>query len=157
MLRNLDECLVKATAYAKTKDFEVNVLAQARLAPDQYNLIKQVQAACDTAKFTVAYLSAKEPPVHPDNEQTIGELRARIKACVGFLETVKEADLAGADDRKVAPKWMEGKWLKGDQYLVQMGIPNFYFHVTTAYEILRHNGVDVGKMDFIGSLPTREG
>jgi hypothetical protein len=156
MLHNLDGWLGKAVAYAKTKSFEPDVLCQARLAPDQYELTRQVQAACDTAKFTVAYLSGKEPPVHPDTEKTIAELRQRIKTCVSYLESSKESDFAEAEGRKVAPRWLEGKWVRGDQYTVQMAIPNFYFHMTTAYAILRHNGVDLGKMDYIGSLPTRD-
>src|SRR5262249_10922962 len=156
MLRNMDQWLDKATTYAKAKSFEVDVLAQARLAPDQYPLVRQVQSACDSAKFATAYLSGKQAPPHPDTEQTIAELRQRIKTCLSFLETVKESDFAGAEERKVSPAWLQGKRVRGDHYLVQASIPNFYFHVTTAYAILRHNGVDLGKMDYIGSLPTRE-
>jgi len=153
MLKNLDGWIVKATEHAKTKKFEVDTLVQARLAPDQYPLVKQVQSACDAAKFTAAYLSGKEAPAHPDTETTIAELRERIQKCASFLETVTAKDLEGADERKVAPKWLQGKWMRGDQYLVQAGLPNFYFHVTVAYQILRHNGVDLGKMDFLGSMP----
>ncbi len=156
MLRNLDNCLEKATAHAKTKSFEVDVLAQARLAPDQYPLARQIQVACDAAKFAAAYLSGKEAPKHPDTEKTVPELRQRLQTCISYLETIKEGDLAGCDERKIAPAWLKGKWLRGDQYLVQGAIPNFYFHVTTAYSILRHNGVDVGKMDYMGSLPVRD-
>jgi uncharacterized protein len=157
MLRNLDQWLDKATAHAKAKSFEVDVLAGARLAPDQYAFVRQVQAACDQAKFAAAYLAGKQAPSHPDTEQTIAELRQRIRACIGFLETVQEKDLAGAEQRKVSPPWLGGKWLRGDDYLVQIGLPNFYFHVTMAYAILRHNGVDLGKMDYIGTLPIQEG
>ena len=156
MLRNLDNCLEKATAYAKTKSFEVDVLAQARLAPDQYPLARQIQVACDAAKFGAAYLSGKEAPKHPDTEKTIPELRQRLQTCISYLETIKESDLAGCDERKIAPAWLHGKWLRGDQYLVQGALPNFYFHVTTAYAILRNNGVNVGKMDYMGSLPVRD-
>ena len=153
MLKNLDGWLVKASDHATIKKFEIDTLAHARLAPDQYSLVKQVQAACDSAKFSAAYLSGKEAQAHPDNETTIAQLRERIQKCASFLETVTPKDFEGADERKVAPKWLQGKWMRGDQYLTQAGIPNFYFHVTTAYQILRHNGVDVGKMDFIGSMP----
>jgi len=153
MLKNLDGWLVKATEHAKAKKFEADTLVNSRLAPDQYSLAKQVQSACDSAKFSAAYLSGKEAPAHADNETTIAELRERIQKCAAFLETVTAKDLEGADERKVAPKWLQGKWMRGDQYLVQTGIPNFYFHVTTAYQILRHDGVDLGKMDFIGSMP----
>jgi uncharacterized protein len=156
MLHNLEQWLDKAAAHAKAKSFEVDTLVHARLAPDQYALDRQIQSACDTAKFSAAYLSGKEPPAHPDTEKTMAELRARIKSCLSFLETISAADVAGAEERKVAPKWMQGKWMKGDQYLVQMSLPNFYFHVTTAYAILRHNGVDLGKMNYIGSVPTHD-
>ena len=156
-LENLDRWLEKAVAYAKAKSFDPNVLVTARLAPDQYALAKQVQASCDAAKFAAAYLSNQKPPAHPDTEQTIDELRARIASCIAYLKTVEEKDFAGAEDRRVAPPWMKGGWVKGDHYLCQLAIPNFYFHVTTAYSILRHNGVDLGKMDFIGGLPVNPG
>ncbi|MGH7821030.1 MAG: DUF1993 domain-containing protein [Candidatus Binatia bacterium] len=157
MLRNLDAWLDKAGAYAKTKSFEVDVLAQARLAPDQFSFVRQVQSACDQAKFAAAYLADKKPPSHPDTEQTIGELRQRIRACLDFLQTVQAKDFAGAEERKVAPPWLGGRWLRGDDYLVEVAIPNFFFHVTMAYAILRHNGMDLGKMDYIGALSTKEG
>jgi hypothetical protein len=156
MLRNLDGWLDKAVAFAKTKSFDVDTLVHARLAPDQYALDRQIQSACDTAKFSACYLSGKEPPVHPDTEKTIAELRTRIRTCLSFLETVTEADTAGAEERKISPKFLQGKWVRGDQFLLQMSMPNFYFHVTTAYAILRHNGVDLGKIDFIGGIPTRD-
>lgn len=156
MLRNLDHWLDKAVAHATAKKFEVDTLVQARLAPDMYSLDRQIQSACDTAKFSAAYLSGKEPPSHPDTEKTIAELRARIKTCMAFLESIQESDVAGGDERKVSPKWLKGKWVKGDQFLLQMSLPNFYFHVVTAYDILRHNGVDVGKLDYIGGLPVRD-
>lgn len=156
MLTNLERWLDKAEAHATAKKFDVNTLVQARLAPDMFSLDRQIQAACDTAKFSTAYLSGKEPPAHPDTEKTIAELRARIKSCLAFLETVKESDVAGGEERKVSPKSFNGKWVKGDQFLLQMSLPNFYFHVVTAYDILRHNGVDVGKRDFIGGLPLRD-
>lgn len=156
MLRNLDSWLEKTSEYAKTKSFDPNVLVQARLAPDQYSLDKQVQSACDAAKFSAAYLSTKEAPKHPDTEKTFEELRARIAKCLGFLESIKEGDYAGAEERRVAPPWLQGKWLTGADYLLQAGAPNFFFHVTTAYSILRHNGVPLGKMDFIGHLPLKD-
>src|SRR5438270_10178688 len=139
MLRNLDGWLDKATAFAQHKKFDVDTLIHARLAPDQYALARQVQSACVSAKFSAAYLTGKQAPAHPDTEKTIAELRARIKSCLSFLETVREADVAGAEERRVSPRFLQGKWVRGDQYLTQMSVPNFYFHVTTAYAILRHN------------------
>jgi hypothetical protein len=156
MLHHIDGWLDKAAEHAKTKKFELDTLLHARLAPDQYSLDRQIQSACDSAKFSAAYLSGKTPPVHPDTEKTVAEIRARIKSCLAFLETVTEADVAGAEERKVSPKFLQGKWVRGDQFLLQMSLPNFYFHVTTAYAILRHNGVDVGKDDFIGNVPVRD-
>ena len=157
MLRNLDTCLEKTVQHAKAKSFEPDVLVVARLAPDQFSLDRQIQSACDAAKYAAAYLGNKQPPSHPDTEKTIAELRQRIATCLGYLETFKESDFAGADDRKVAPPWLKGKWLRGEDYLLQGAAPNFFFHVTTAYAILRHNGVPLGKMDYLGALPVREG
>lgn len=150
MLRNMDQWLQAATDLAKSKGFEVDVLAQARLAPDQYPLTGQVQSACDAAKYAAAYLSGQTAPSHPDTEKTVAELRQRIAACVAYLEGFKEADFAGAADRRVAPAWMQGKSVSPGGYLTRISEPNFYFHVTTAYAILRHNGVALGKADFVG-------
>ena len=156
-LQNVERWMDKAAAHAKAKSFEVDVLAQARLAPDQYPLVRQVQSACDQAKYAAAYLGGKPAPSHPDTEQTFAELRQRIQKCLGFLESVQAKDLAGAEERKVSPPWLGGKWLRGDDYLLHIALPNFFFHATMAYAILRHNGVDLGKMDYIGSIPTKEG
>ena len=154
-LKNLEQWMEKAAADAKTRSFEVDVLARARLAPDQFEFAKQVQAACDQAKFAAAYLTGKPAPSHPDTEQTFAELRQRIEKCLGYLASVRAEDLAGSEERKVAPPWLGGRWLRGDDYLVHMALPNFFFHATMAYAILRHNGVALGKPDFIGSLPTQ--
>lgn len=156
-LKNLEQWMDKAEAHAKAKGFETEVLAQARLAPDQYSFVRQVQSACDQAKYAAAYLGNKQPPSHPDTEQTFAELRQRILKCLSFVESVQAKDLAGAEDRKVAPAWLGGRWLRGDDYMVNVAIPNFFFHATTAYSILRHNGVELGKMDFVGTLPVQEG
>jgi hypothetical protein len=156
-LDNLEKWMDKAEEHAKSRSFEVDVLAQARLAPDQYSFAQQVQLACDQAKFAAAYLGDKPAPSHPDTEKTFAELRERIGKCTAFLATVQEKDLAGAEERKVAPPWLGGRWLRGGDYLVHVAVPNFFFHATTAYAILRHNGVPLGKMDFIGGLPAREG
>ena len=156
MLRNLDQWLEKSKGYAAEKKFEVDVLAAARLAPDAYELARQVQAACDQAKYAAAYLGGKQPPSHPDTEKTIAELRSRIAKCCAFLQSVSDADLAGAADRKVSPQWLGGKYFRAADYLDEVAIPNFYFHATMAYAILRHNGVPLGKMDYIGSVTTHE-
>lgn len=157
MLRNVDRWLEAGSTQAEAKKFDPDVLALARLAPDQYELIRQVQSACDSAKFAAAYLSGQKAPSHPDTEKKLSDLRARIDTCVRYLESVKPAEYAGAAERRVAPPWLQGKWFHGKDYLAQVAIPNFYFHVTTAYAILRHNGVQLGKMDYIGSLPVQDG
>jgi uncharacterized protein len=157
MLHNLEQWMGKAEEYAKAKSFETDVLAQSRLAPDAYELVRQIQAACDQAKYAAAYLAGKQPPSHPDTEKTFADLRARIQKCLAFVESVPARDFNGAEDRKVAPTWLGGKWLRGDDYLANVAIPNFFFHVTMAYAILRHNGVQLGKMDYVGTLPVQEG
>ena len=157
MLKNLEQWMDKADEFAKSKSFETDVLAQSRLAPDAYELVRQVQAACDQAKYAAAYLAGKQPPSHPDTEKTFADLRARIQKCLAFVESVPARDFSGAEDRKVAPTWLGGKWLRGDDYLATVAIPNFFFHVTMAYAILRHNGVQLGKMDYVGTLPVQEG
>lgn len=156
MLKNLDNWIETAVAHATKKGFDPEVFVASRLAPDQYPFVKQVQSSCDSAKFAAAYLSGHKAPVHPDTESTVAQLRERIGACLRFLESVPADDYAGADDRKVAPPWLQGKWMKGSDYLTQTAIPNFYFHVTTAYAILRHNGVDLGKLAYIGSMPLQD-
>jgi uncharacterized protein len=155
-LDNLEKWLDKAEEHAKARSFDVDTLAHSRLAPDMFDFVQQVQSACDQAKYAAAYLGGKQPPAHPDTEKTIAELRERIRKCTSFVATVQEKDLAGADERKVAPPWLGGRWLRGADYLADLALPNFFFHATMAYAILRHNGVQLGKMDYIGSLPTRE-
>jgi len=155
-LQNMEHWMDKAAAYAQAKSFEVDVLVQDRLAPDAYAFNRQVQSACDQAKYAAAYLGGKPAPSHPDTEKTFAELRQRIRTCLAFLESVQAKDFAGAEDRKVSPPWLGGKWLRGDDYLVHVAIPNFFFHATMAYAILRHNGVELGKMDYIGSLPAKD-
>ena len=156
-LRNLDGCLDKAEKYAAARKFDVGVLLASRLAPDMHNFVYQVQSACDYVKGAAAWLSGQTPPKHEDNEKTIGELRQRIAKTVAFAESVTEAQYAGAGERKVTFSWAPGKTMGGEDYLLQMIIPNAYFHMAMAYAILRHNGVDVGKLDFLGRINLVEG
>ena len=151
-LKNIEPWLDKAEQYAAAKKFDVSVLMTSRLAPDMQPFIYQVQSACDYVKGAAAWLSGQTPPKHEDNEQTIDEVRARIRKTVAFTESVKEAQYAGASERKVSLSWMPGKVIGGEDYLTQITIPNLFFHVSMAYAILRHNGVDVGKMDFLGPM-----
>ena len=151
-LKNLETCLDKAEQHAAAKKFDVGVLMTSRLAPDMKDFIYQVQSACDYIKAGAAWLSGQTPPKHEDNEQTIDELRARIRKTVAFVESVNEAQYASGSGRKVKRSWAPGKIIGGEEYLLQMTIPNTFFHIVMAYAILRHNGVDVGKMDFLGPI-----
>lgn len=156
MLRNLSVILEKGAQQAEAKKFDVSVLLNSRLAPDQFPLTKQIQIACDTAKLCAARLSGKEAPIHEDKETTLPELKARIADVVQFLNSVSASDFQGAEEKKISqPRW-EGKYLSGFEYVTQHAIPNLYFHVTTAYSILRHNGVDVGKKDYLGEMPYKK-
>jgi uncharacterized protein len=155
MLDHLTHFLDKAHAYAESKKFDVDVLLNSRLAPDQFNLIRQIQIACDTAKFGAARVCGKAAPSHPDTEKNLDELKARIASVQAYLDSFTAADFVGAEERQVTtPRW-EGKYLTGLEFAIQHSIPNLYFHVTTAYSILRHNGVDLGKKDFLGALPLK--
>jgi uncharacterized protein len=156
MLESLDQWIDIAVEYAKTKNFDPNVLVQARLAPDQYAFVRQVQSACDSAKFTAARLTAKDPPKHPDTEQTIDELHARIRDVVAYLKTYKEEDFANLASRVVPLSFMPGKGALSTDYVFELQTPNFFFHVVHAYAILRHNGVPLGKRNYLASLTLRD-
>lgn len=151
-LQNLIHLLDLGVKHAETKKFEFDILLNSRLAPDQFHLIRQIQIACDTAKLCASRLTGKEAPLHEDNEKTLGELKSRIEQVIRYLNTFSKSDYAGSDEKRISlPRW-EGKYLLGHEYVVQHVIPNFYFHLTTAYSILRNNGVDVGKKDYLGEL-----
>lgn len=155
LLKNVDAWLDKAKAHATAKGYDVNVLLQCRLSPDMFPLARQIQAACDAAKFAAARSAGKEAPSHPDTEQTVDEIRARLATIVAYLDGFQTKDFEGADSLKVSlPRW-EGKWMTGTDYFVEHALPNFFFHLTTSYAILRHNGVDVGKRDFLGAMTMR--
>ena len=155
LLGNIESWLDKAVKFAEAKKFDPNTLLDSRLAPDMLPLRFQLQTVCDQVKFAAARTTGKEPPAHPDTEKTIDELRARIGSIKQYVDGFKAEDFAGADQRRVGlPRW-EGKTLTATEYFVEMVQPNFYFHLTTVYALLRHNGVELGKRDFIGSLPLR--
>ena len=151
-LKNLSAILDKAKAHAEAKKIDELVLTSSRLYPDMLAFARQVQIACDTAKGAVARLAGVEIPKHEDTEKTFDELKARIAKTIAFIDGVKAAQIDGSEEKDIVLK-LRGKDVpfKGLQYLLGFAWPNFYFHVTTAYNILRHNGVELGKSDFLGA------
>jgi hypothetical protein len=155
LLGQLDKWLDAAAAFAQPKKIEPATILGYRLAPDQFALVRQVQLACDTARVAVTRLTGKEAPSQPDTEQTIEELQARVRMTRAFLEGLSAADFADAATRVVStPRW-EGKVMTGADYFLEHAVPNFYFHVTHTYAILRHIGVPLGKRDYLGALTLR--
>ncbi len=151
-LAQLDKWLEAAAAHATAKSFDPAVLMSSRLAPDQFALARQVQTACDTAKLAASRLSGKDAPKHPDTEQTLDELRARVRSVLEYLNGFTAADFEGAASRKVTQQRWEPKFMYGGDYFIEHALPNFFFHTTHTYAILRHNGVPLGKRDFLGTL-----
>ena len=151
-LKNLSAILGKAQAHCEARKIDPLVLTGARLYPDMFALSRQVQVACDSAKGAVARLAGVDIPKHEDTEKTFEELQARIAKTLEFIATVNPAQVDGSEEKDVVLK-LQGRDVpfKGLQYLLGFAWPNFYFHATTAYAILRHNGVEVGKRDFIGT------
>ncbi|AKJ07712.1 hypothetical protein ATI61_107162 [Archangium gephyra] len=151
MMGNLSAILEKAAGYATAKKIEPSVLVNARLAPDMRPLSFQIQVASDLAKGCAARLAGIDAPSMPDTETTFPELQERIAKTIAFLKTVSAAQVDGSEEREIVLKLrgQETKF-KGQPYLLTFALPNFYFHITTAYAILRHNGLDIGKSDFLG-------
>jgi uncharacterized protein len=154
MLRNARSWMDKANHHAQQKGYDVNVLVHARLAPDMFPLSRQIQSSCDHAKNALARLAGVDPVKFDDNETTIAELQARIDKCVALVDTFIPAQLDGSETREIvfASKRGERRFI-GEDFLRFYALPQFYFHVTTAYAILRHNGVDVGKQDYLNGAP----
>ena len=147
--------LDKAAAFAEAKKFDPNTLLQARLAPDMFPLVRQIQIACDQAKFAGGRVADKELPTHPDTETTFDELRARIAAVQAYLEGFTAKDFEGAAGRTIAlPRW-EGKTIDAESFFFELAVPNCFFHITMVYAILRHNGVELGKLDYLGPVSLR--
>ncbi len=151
MLGNLSHLLEKGQAYAQARKFDPQVLVTYRLAPDMLPFSRQIQIACDAAKNGVARIAGVEAPRFEDNEATFDELRARIAKTLAWLDTVPAAKLDGTEDKDITfPVGREStRTMKGEAYLKHWVLPNLFFHVTTAYAILRHNGVDLGKADYL--------
>jgi uncharacterized protein len=153
MLNNLSAILDEAEAYAKNRKIDPEVLVNYRLAPDMLSFIRQIQIAADLAKGAVARLAAVEVPKHDDTEKTFAGLKARLAKAAAFVQSVQPNDIDGSEDREINLTLGEQKMsFKGQPYLLHFVMPNFYFHCTTAYDILRHCGVELGKRDFIGTI-----
>ncbi|WP_035054781.1 DUF1993 domain-containing protein [Andreprevotia chitinilytica] len=152
MLGNLSTILDKAVAYAAERKIDESVLLQSRLFPDMYPLVKQVQIATDQSKGSIGRLTGIAPPKFPDDETTFAQLQARIATTIGYLKGIPAEALDDTAAKQITLPWMPDRPLDGAPYLLHMAIPNVYFHVTTAYAILRHNGVPLGKPDFIGEI-----
>ena len=153
MLGNLKGILEKAAAHAAAKKIDESALLGARLFPDMFPLTRQVQIATDFARGTSARLSGVEPPAVEDKEQSFAELMARVDVAIAYVKSLPAAKFEGAEARQITRK-VRGvdKSFAGTDYLFQYSLPNFYFHLTTTYAILRHNGVEVGKGDFVGTF-----
>jgi hypothetical protein len=152
MLGNLSSILKKGEEFAKAKNIDGAVLVGSRLAPDMFPLAKQVQIACDQVKNGMARLAGIEPPKFDDNETTFAQLQERIAKTIAFANSIKPEQVDGGEAKEI--KFSIKEWnfeFVGQQYLLTWIIPNFYFHVTTAYNILRHNGVEIGKSDYLGA------
>jgi len=155
-LNALSAVLDKAGAYAEAKSIDPVVLLNARLFPDMFTFTRQVQSACDQAKNGGARLAGIEPPSYEDNEKTIAELKARISKTVAFVKTLDAKKIDESAECEITfPLGPNQGHMKGADYLNHFVLPNFYFHTTTAYDILRHCGVAIGKRDFIGTIPMR--
>ncbi len=155
MLRQLDGWLATAADFKDEGGPHGDALLELRLAPDQFALARQVQTACDTAKLSAARLTGTEAPSHPDTEKTIDELRARVRTVIAYLDGFSARDFEGADTRVIStPRW-EGKVMTGADYFREHALPNFFFHLTHTYAILRHRGVPLGKRDYLGAVTLR--
>jgi len=155
-LINLQSFIARAEEHATALKFDPDNYLAMRLFPNMLPFSAQLRIACDISKFAAAYLSGKTPPVHEDTEKTLVEYKERIQKVIDYLATFSEADFADAATRQVSPANFKGKYMTGHDYLVRRQVPNFYFHIVTAYDLLRHGGVPLGKTDFLGELPMRE-
>jgi len=153
MLGNLLTWLDKAELHAQAKKFDVNVLLTARLAPDMLPFATQIQIAADAAKFGVARLAGAEAPKFEDNEASIAELKERVRKTIEFVQSVPAAQIDGSENKDIIIPRRDGSMvLKGEIFLKHFSLPNFFFHVTTTYALLRHNGIELGKVDYLGAL-----
>jgi len=154
MFANATQWLDKAEAFARAKKFEPEILLAARLAPDMLPLTTQIQIACDAAKFCVARLAGVEGPKFDDDEASLDDLKKRVARTIDYVQSVPAAQIDGSDARSISvPRRGGAVNMPGETYLKHFVLPNFFFHVTTTYALLRHNGVELGKSDFLGPAP----
>lgn len=152
ILGNLSNILDKAQVHADAKKLDTATLTTYRLFPDMLPMAGQVQIACDTAKGVVARLAGVEIPAYEDNEKTLADLKARVAKTIAFIQTVTPRQIDGTEDKEIVIKRRDKETrYQGMQFLLGHAIPNFYFHVTTTYNILRHNGIEIGKRDYLGN------
>ena len=153
LLGGLSAVLAKAEAHASAKKIDPNALLQARLYPDMFPLLRQVQVACDFAKSVSARLAGVEVPSFEDQEASFADLQSRIAKTLAFIDSLTTAQMAGSETRQIVTQagTPKEKIFTGDSYLLNYGLPHFFFHINTAYAVLRHNGVEVGKKDYIGT------
>ncbi len=153
LLGNLSKWIDKAEAHAQAKKFDPSVYLASRLAPDMLHFTRQVQIACDGPKFCMARLAGIDAPKHEDNEANLADLKGRIAKTIAFIQSVPAEKVTGSEDRDINVPRRDGVLvMKGEDYLKHYAMPNFYFHVTTAYALLRHNGVELGKSDFLAGI-----
>ena len=153
ILGNLSSILDKAQAHVDARKLDPDTFVNYRLYPDMLPMKSQVQIACDTAKGLVARLAGLEIPAYEDNEKTLADLKARIAKTIAFIQTVTPQQIDGTEDKEIVVKRRDKETrYKGMQFLLGHAVPNVYFHVTTAYNILRHNGVEIGKRDYLGNV-----
>lgn len=155
-LTNLSSIIDKGVLHATDKGINADGLLSEKLVADQFAFLRQVQISCDTAKGTAARLAGVDAPKYEDTEKTMTELKARIDKTVEYLKTFKPEDIDGSEDKKIPFQYAPGKFLSGFDHVTEYALPNFFFHTVTAYAILRRVGVDLGKADFLGSLPLQD-
>ncbi|SQI43292.1 Uncharacterized protein conserved in bacteria [Leminorella richardii] len=151
VLNNLDFLLSIASAFCKERRIEEQVLLNSRLAPDMFPLVRQIQLVSDMTKSCAARLAGLEPPIYEDSETTFAQLKARIANTISYIKTLEEKDFTDSESREIKLPWYDEP-MRGDVFLLQHALPNIYFHITTAYNILRNNGVAVGKRDYLGKI-----
>lgn len=151
-LENLTHLLDRGEEYARANKIEEAALLDARLFPDMFPFARQVRMVCDMSRLAVAWLTGKDAPKYADDEKSFTELKTRVAHSITWLKTFTEADFSGSATREVRLPWSPDKAYRGEVFLLQHAVPNIYFHLTTAYDLLRHNGVPIGKADYLGKI-----